>query len=191
MKKQNFTANKGNWLIISVVVLIVLFVVIQFYKVTHIELKTQTATVSTVYDKASSEALFIRDESVVEKAATGVTVPCFEDGDKINVKGNVAMQFSSSKAAANYSKYTDLTNQIKYYQTLEAQTVGQSANLETINEDIEQKVINYADGLCRNKIGDTAQELDSVLVRRQLIIGEDVDLLSIIENLRDKRNSYS
>ncbi len=191
MKKQNFTANKGNWLIISVVVLIVLFVVIQFYKVTHIELKTQTATVSTVYDKASSEALFIRDESVVEKAATGVTVPCFEDGDKINVKGNVAMQFSSSKAAANYSKYTDLTNQIKYYQTLEAQTVGQSANLETINEDIEQKVINYADGLCRNKIGDTAQELDSLLVRRQLIIGEDVDLLSIIENLRDKRNSYS
>ncbi|WP_297126695.1 HlyD family efflux transporter periplasmic adaptor subunit [uncultured Eubacterium sp.] len=191
MKKQNFTANKGNWLIISVVVLIVLFVVIQFYKVTHIELKTQTATVSTVYDKASSEALFIRDESVVEKAATGVTVPCFEDGDKINVKGNVAMQFSSSKAAANYSKYTDLTNQIKYYQTLEAQTVGQSANLETINEDIEQKVINYADGLCRNKIGGTAQELDSVLVRRQLIIGEDVDLLSIIENLRDKRNSYS
>lgn len=191
MKKQNFTANKGNWLIILVVVLIVLFVVIQFYKVTHIELKTQTATVSTVYDKASSEALFIRDESVVEKAATGVTVPCFEDGDKINVKGNVAMQFSSSKAAANYSKYTDLTNQIKYYQTLEAQTVGQSANLETINEDIEQKVINYADGLCRNKIGDTAQELDSVLVRRQLIIGEDVDLLSIIENLRDKRNSYS
>ena len=191
MKKQNFTANKGNWLIISVVVLIVLFVVIQFYKVTHIELKTQTATVSTVYDKVSSEALFIRDESVVEKAATGVTVPCFEDGDKISVKGNVAMQFSSSKAAANYSKYTDLTNQIKYYQTLEAQTVGQSANLETINEDIEQKVINYADGLCRNKIGDTAQELDSVLVRRQLIIGEDVDLLSIIENLRDKRNSYS
>lgn len=191
MKKQNFIANKGNWLIISVVVLIVLFVVIQFYKVTHIELKTQTAIVSTVYDKASSEALFIRDESVVEKAATGVTVPCFEDGDKINVKGNVAMQFSSSKAAANYSKYTDLTNQIKYYQTLEAQTVGQSANLETINEDIEQKVINYADGLCRNKIGDTAQELDSVLVRRQLIIGEDVDLLSIIENLRDKRNSYS
>ena len=191
MKKQNFTVNKGNWLIISVVVLIVLFVVIQFYKVTHIELKTQTATVSTVYDKVSSEALFIRDESVVEKAATGVTVPCFEDGDKINVKGNVAMQFSSSKAAANYSKYTDLTNQIKYYQTLEAQTVGQSANLETINEDIEQKVINYADGLCRNKIGDTAQELDSVLVRRQLIIGEDVDLLSIIENLRDKRNSYS
>lgn len=191
MKKQNFTANKGNWLIISVVVLIVLFVVIQFYKVTHIELKTQTATVSTVYDKVSSEALFIRDESVVEKAATGVTVPCFEDGDKINVKGNVAMQFSSSKAAANYSKYTDLTNQIKYYQTLEAQTVGQSANLETINEDIEQKVINYTDGLCRNKIGGTAQELDSVLVRRQLIIGEDVDLLSIIENLRDKRNSYS
>ena len=191
MKKQNFTANKGNWLIISVIVLIVLFVVIQFYNVTHIELKTQTATVSTVYDKVSSEALFIRDESVVEKSATGVTVPCFDDGDKINVKGNVAMQFSSSKAAANYSKYTDLTNQIKYYQTLEAQTVGQSANLETINEDIEQKVINYADGVCKNKIGDTAEELDSVLVRRQLIIGEDVDLLSIIENLRDKRNSYS
>lgn len=191
MKKQSFVANKSNWLIVSVIALIVLFVVIQFYSVTHIELKTQTATVSTVYDKVSSEALFIRDEVVVEQSASGVTVPCFDDGDKINVGGNVAMCFPSSKAAANYSKYSEYTSQIKYYQTLEAQTVGQSANLETINEDIEQKVINYADSVGKNQIGDTAQELDSVLVRRQLIIGEDVDLLSIIENLRDKRDSYS
>lgn len=190
MKKQSYNVNKSNVLIISVIVLIVLFVVIQFYKVTHIELKTQTATISTVYDKVSSEALFIRDESVVEKSPSGVTVACFQDGDKINVKGNVAMQFSSSKAAANYSKYAELTKQIKYYQTLEAQTVGQSADLETINEDIEQKVINYADGLAKNQIGDTAEDLDSVLVRRQLIIGEDVNLLSIIENLRDQRNNY-
>lgn len=190
MKKQSYNVNKSNVLIISVIVLIVLFVVIQFYKVTHIELKTQTATISTVYDKVSSEALFIRDESVVEKSSSGVTVACFQDGDKINVKGNVAMQFSSSKAAANYSKYAELTKQIKYYQTLEAQTVGQSADLETINEDIEQKVINYADGLAKNRIGDTAEDLDSVLVRRQLIIGEDVNLLSIIENLRDQRNNY-
>lgn len=190
MKKQSYNVNKSNVLIISVIVLIVLFVVIQFYKVTHIELKTQTATISTVYDNVSSEALFIRDESVVEKSPSGVTVACFQDGDKINVKGNVAMQFSSSKAAANYSKYTELTKQIKYYQTLEAQTVGQSADLETINEDIEQKVINYADGLAKNRIGDTAEDLDSVLVRRQLIIGEDVNLLSIIENLRDQRNNY-
>lgn len=190
MKKQSYNVNKSNVLIISVIVLIVLFVVIQFYKVTHIELKTQTATISTVYDKVSSEALFIRDESVVEKSPSGVTVACFQDGDKINVKGNVAMQFSSSKAAANYSKYAELTKQIKYYQTLEAQTVGQSADLETINEDIEQKVIDYADGLAKNQIGDTAEDLDSVLVRRQLIIGEDVNLLSIIENLRDQRNNY-
>lgn len=190
MKKQSYNVNKSNVLIISVIVLIVLFVVIQFYKVTHIELKTQTATISTVYDKVSSEALFIRDESVVEKSSSGVTVACFQDGDKINVNGNVAMQFSSSKAAANYSKYAELTKQIKYYQTLEAQTVGQSADLETINEDIEQKVINYADGLAKNRIGDTAEDLDSVLVRRQLIIGEDVNLLSIIENLRDQRNNY-
>lgn len=190
MKKQSYNVNKSNVLIISVIVLIVLFVVIQFYKVTHIELKTQTATISTVYDKVSSEALFIRDESVVEKSPSGVTVACFQDGDKINVKGNVAMQFSSSKAAANYSKYAELTKQIRYYQTLEAQTVGQSADLETINEDIEQKVINYADGLAKNQIGDTAEDLDSVLVRRQLIIGENVNLLSIIENLRDQRNNY-
>lgn len=190
MKKRFQNISKSDMLIVAVVVLIVLFVVIQFYKVTHIELKTQTAIVSTVYDKVNSEALFVRDESVIEKSPSGVTVACFQDGDKINVGGNVAMQFSSSKAAANYSKYAELSKQIKYYQTLDAQTVGQSADLETINADIEQKVINYADGLAKNQIGDTAEELDSVLVRRQLIIGEDVNLLSIIENLRDQRNNY-
>ena len=61
MKKLLDNVNKGNALIIAVILFIVLFVVYQCYSVTHIELKTQTATVSTVYDKVSSEALFIRD----------------------------------------------------------------------------------------------------------------------------------
>lgn len=190
MKKLLDNVNKGNALIIAVILFIVLFVVYQCYSVTHIELKTQTATISTVYDKVSSEALFIRDEVVIKDSSSGVTVACFDDGDKVNVGGNVAMKFASSKAAANYSKYEELTEQIKYYQTLESQTVGQSANLETINDDIEQKVIDYASAVGKNEIDDTADALDSVLVRRQLIIGEKVDLLSIIEELRTRRSEY-
>lgn len=191
MKKLFKNVDKEKLLILVVIMLILLFIGYQCYSVTHIELKTQTATVSTIYDKIESEVLFIRDEQVVKNNGSGVTVPCLQDGDKINVSGDIAMVFPSSKVATKFSRYSELARQVEYYENLEAQTVGQSANLETINEDIEQKVLDYAYGTSKNQIGDSAKNLDSVLVRRQLIIGEDVDLISIIQKLRQEMESYS
>ena len=106
MKKQSEKLNKSNAAIIAVILVIALVIGYEFYTVTHIELKTQTAVVSTVYEKINADALIVRNEKTIQNADSGVTVACFNDGDKAKVGANIGMVFSTlvlrGLAVSNY-----------------------------------------------------------------------------------------
>lgn len=190
MKKLFENVNKSNMAIIAVLALIVLIIAVEVYGVTHIQLKTQDATVSTAYEKITCDAIIVRDEQAVSNNASGVTVSCLSNGGKARVGGNVAMVFSDSAQASDYAKLTESKEQLEYYENLQAQTVGVSADLETVKKDIEQKIISYADSIADFDCAETADDLNSVLVRRQLVIGESVDLQSHISSINDSINQY-
>lgn len=186
--------KKDNIAIIIVVLLVLVYVFYECYSVTHIELETQTATLSTVYESVDATALVIRDEHTLKNASSGVTVPCLNNGDKINVGGNVAMTFSSDDDANNYSKYAELQSQIEYYENLESQTMGQAANVESINDEIDDNVDRYIRAIAAGSAADidsAGSAVNDSLLRRQMIIGENIDLLSIIQNLRNQAEQYS
>lgn len=190
MKKPVQKMNKGNAAILIAVMVILGIFCFEIYSVTHIELKTQTAQVSTVYEKISAPALVIRQEKVVPASESGITVACYNNSDKIKKGGNVGMVFSSEQAATGYSRYVDLEQQLAQYEALIAQTVGQSADLEIIDKDIQQKVVEYAEKLNRNNLNDEQENLNSVLIRRQILIGEQVDLQSYVTALTDEISKY-
>ena len=160
MKKQSEKLNKSNAAIIAVILVIALVIGYEFYTVTHIELKTQTAVVSTVYEKINADALIVRNEKTIQNADSGVTVACFNDGDKAKVGANIGMVFSSNEKASDYAKYLDYHTQLSYYEGLQSQTIGQSSDLQTANKDIEQKVISYSDALS-NRSEEHTSELQS------------------------------
>ncbi len=181
--------KRDNIAIIVAVVLILAYIIFQFYSVSHVELETQTATLTTVYDKIDAVAVAVRDESVINTSASGVTVPCLADGDKARVKGNVAMTFSSADAAEKYSQYSDIQEELKYYENLESMTVGQVANVETLDSEIGNRADEYIRTVSRKNVGGVAQrsaDLNESILRRQMLIGENVDLMSTIQDLRQK-----
>lgn len=190
MKKLLQNVNKGNLAMIIFVFIILAIFCAEVYSVTHIELKTQTAGVSTVYDTISANAVVVRKESVIPNSGDGITVVGCNNGDKIKKGGSVAMVFSSEQEAVSYSKYRELSRQLSQYESLNAQTVGQSADLETVDKDIEQKVVDYALSLDNNKITDEKENLNSVLIRRQILVGEQVDLQSYITSLTNELSQY-
>ena len=181
--------KRDNIAIIVAVVLILAYIIFQFYSVSHVELETQTATLTTVYDKIDAVAVAVRDESVINTSASGVTVPCLADGDKARVKGNVAMTFSSADAAEKYSQYSDIQEELRYYENLESMTVGQVANVETLDSEIGNRADEYISTVSRKNVGGVAQrsaDLNESILRRQMLIGENVDLMSTIQDLRQK-----
>jgi putative membrane fusion protein len=186
--------KKDNLAILIVVLLVLIYVFYECYSVTHIQLETQTATLSTVYESVDATALIIRDEHTVSNSTSGVTVPCLNNGDKINVGGNVAMTFSSNDDASAYSKYSELESELEYYENLESQTVGQAASVESINNEIDDDIDSYIRAIASNdttSVSSAGSTVNDSLLRRQMIIGENVDLVSIIQDLRKQVESYS
>ncbi len=184
----------NNISIAIAIALIFAYIAFEVYSVSHIEVKTETALISTVYEKIDAKALVIRDEQPVNKASGGITVPCFNDGDKINVGGNVAMRFSNQEAATNYSKYAEIQQSLAYYENLESQTLGQVASVESIDSELESDINTYIRNIAlRNTEGlsEAGEKVNDGLVRRQMIIGEKVDLLSIIQDLRQQAQQYA
>lgn len=188
MKKLKFNDSLAIGIVIA---LIVVYVFYQCYSVTHIELRTETAVTTTVYESIDATALVVRDEQIVA-GGSGVTVPTLSDGDKINVGGAVAIDFASNEDATAYSKYLDIQSQLDYYNELEAQTVGQAANVESINAKIDTNVDDYIRASANNNnLSKSADTLNSSLVQRQLIIGESVDFASITQELRKEAEELS
>ncbi len=184
--------DKNGIAMFVVIVLIFVYIGYQCYTVTHIGLQTQTAVTTTVYESIDAQALIIRDEHAIEKNGSAITVPSLNDGDKINTGGTVAYTFDSSESANSYARYNEIMEQLEYYDSLESQTVGQAANVESINKQIDINVDNYIRSLYNNEnVDDASQQINGALVQRQLIIGEKVDFSSITQELRKEAESYA
>lgn len=186
--------KKDNIAIIIAVLLVVVYIFYECYSVTHIDLETQTALTSTVYEKIDAQALVVRDEHTIDNASDGVTVACLEDGAKINVGGNVAMVFSSTENATNYSQYAEIQDSLEYYENLESQTMGQAANVESLNNEINENINDYIRSINNSDIEESSSAASAVndsLIRRQMVIGENIDFVSIIQNLRKQAEAFS
>lgn len=185
--------KRDNLAIVIVIALVLLYVFYECYSVFHIELETQTASLTTVYESIDSTAIAIRDEHTVSSTGA-VTVAGLNDGDKINVGGNVAMTFTTEEDASEYSKYLQTLQKLEYYEKLESQTVGQATNVESINKQINDDVDEYIRSIESGdieSINDTGDTVNDDLIRRQLLIGESVDLVNIIQDLRIQLSQYN
>ena len=184
--------RRNDVAIFIAIFLVVAYVFYECYSVTHIELVTETALPTTVYEQVDAQALVVRQEHIIDNADDGVTVASNENGAKIKVGGNVSMVLDSQKSASNYSKYVESRDRLEYYEDLRARSVGQAANVESINDDLHRQVNDYIRSLNTNKdIDDTADALNGSLVKRQLIIGEKIDFSAIISDLQQKTDKYS
>lgn len=180
--------------IVVAIVLIVAYIFVECYSVSHIKLETETAVTSTIYETIDATAIAIRDEHSLKSNSSGITVPSLSDGDKINVGGTVALSFPSQEDATSYSKLNELQTELSYYEALEAQTVGQAASVEAINSEINNDVDSYIQAIATGdveKVNSYGDRVNDILLRRQMIIGQNVDLVSIIQKLRGEISSYS
>ena len=176
------------------IIAIFVYIFVQFYSVTHIKLETVEAEKSITFESVSATAVVVRDEHTLQSPEGVVTVPCVGDGDKVNAGGNVAMTFSDTKKATDYSKYAEIQKEIAYYEKLETQTIAQTSSVESINSEVESKLNSYIRAMNNNDINalqETGNSINDSLLRRQMLIGEDVDLMKIIQSLNKELEKYS
>ncbi len=180
--------------IVAVVLIILVYIGVEVHKVTHIDVKTITATQSVVYETIEAKALVVRDEQPISTNSGGVTVPCIQDGEKVALDGNIAMTFNSSEDAKKYSDLQVLHSQLDYYLDLQTKSAGLNSDIATIDKDIIEDINAYVLSSSKGDISalsTDAEMINDKLTRRQLIIGQQIDFGAIITDLQSQINALS
>ena len=183
-----------NVAIVVAIVLILVYVIAESYTVNNSKLLTQMAVLSTVNETISTKAIIVRDEHVIANTSNGIVVPCYNDGDKIKNASNVAMVFDSQESASAYSKKQELEKEIQKYTKLQGQSSGIASNIDSLNKEIANNVDNYIRQLSSNsfdKIKSSSDSLNESLIRRQLLIGENVDFSAVLNDLNNEYNGLN
>lgn len=178
-------------LIVVVLILIAVYIFVEAYSVTHVDVETITAVTSTVYETIDAKAIVIRDEHTIDSSNGSVTVACVDDADKVKVNGNIAMQFASAEAAKAYSTSLALRQELDYYINLESKAAGMATDVASIDKDILGDVNDYIRKASNYKAGalsDSSLDLNDKLTRRQMIIGENIDFSSVKGDLQAQLN---
>jgi len=192
VNKNSDSIRKDVVVMILVLLIIAGYIFTECYKATHVDVETITAVTSTVYDTIEAKALVIRDEHIVNSNSGAVTVACVDDGAKVKVNGNIAMEFSSEDNARSYSALNTLHNQLDYYIELESKTAGLTTDIETIDRDILNDINSYvrsANSGTVEKLAAYTDDLNDKLTRRQMIIGQSIDFSAVKGDLQGQINA--
>lgn len=185
-ENKAFSKIKQNIALVLVFALVFAYMGIELNNVLNVKLETRTAVASTVYDVVEAKALVIRNEKAIENKTGAVTVPYVENGEKVKVGGRVAMQFASQESARTYADYLELQKELEYYVNMEKSTVGQAADVESLDKDILEDLNGYIRANAKSSslsAREYANELNDKLTRRQILIGEQIDFTSIIKSI--------
>ena len=189
-KKLKLSAQqKQNAAIIFVVLLIAVYIAVELYGAFNVSLQTQTALVSPVYETIDAKALVVRDEHVVAGKDGAVTLASVGDCEKVMLSGEIAKTFSSAEDASEYSQYLQLQDELEYYANMESQSIGMATDVESLDDTILQDVNEYVRAAARGNTKDVAEyasELNDRFTRRQILVGQDIDFSSVMNESEEK-----
>lgn len=171
------------------VLAIAVYIFAEAYSALHVDVETITAVTSTVYDSVEAEAIIIRDEHTIKNNSDFLTVAAVENGEKVKLNGNIAMEFDGDTAAKQYAKLQELNSRLTYYRELAGKSAGVASDVETVDAEILNSINEYVratDYSSVQKLPEYANVINDNLTRRQMIIGENVDFSEIINNLQSQ-----
>lgn len=173
---------------IAVVAVVAVFLLCQIPLISSNSLSTQIAVKSTAYDSVKTQAVFLRDEHLLDNS-DGIVVQNVVNGGKVAKNGEVAKVFGDRATAENYTKMLQLQEKIDYFNDLKSMTLGEAAGIETMNVAIHESV----NSIVRNKntnspvsIDGFEEELNDLLIRRQILVGKSIDFDATIAELNSQ-----
>jgi len=158
-------------------------------------IETEQAVSYTARDTIEAEqAYIIRTETVVESDAKGSYRYAIGNGQRVASGSVIADVYHSDNVVQSLAKIDDLDRQIKNLESLSNYSTGVVVDISQLNEQAHNSLVtllnsvqqgNFTD--CRNK----AQDLLSVINRRQTITGQSADFSSLISSLKVQRENLA
>ena len=187
--------NSLNFKIIAVVVALCVigsYVIYQTVLFSKAEIETQFALNEVVYKTIDTTGFVVRDEHFITNDVKGTTVSFAENGERVARGDTVSMVFASSEDAVSYLKITEIEKNIEHYEQLAGQANLQSLNVNTLNEKIDNELIDYLE--CRDAYDykgavEYANTYRDSLTGKQIATGEELDFTEKLAELKNELSS--
>ncbi len=181
---------KGSAILkIFLVLLAVVFIGNQVISSLYSPVKTENAVYFTAQDGLEIDGLIIRNETLVNYSGGGVMHYVTSDGSRVSKNGVIADIYGSENASITVSEIETIKNKISDIEDILSYNDIEAANLDLINERLEQRVNNF---VLASSTGDysnvaaKAEELLSSINRKQAAISDSVDFSAQLESLNSR-----
>mgnify|MGYP000915475588 CR=1 FL=1 len=176
--KSRIVKVVGYIMAIFLIVMIISQIVIKF----NVSYKEETALPYSTSRTVAFQAVFIRNEQVIDKNMSGVLSFAVSNGSKV-AKNSVVAQAYSSQQDINYqTQAKELEKKISSLKDAQALVGADNSQLDSFNKQISEKHLIYMDYIQKkdfSSASDVKNELYSLYIKRDIIKGE-------INNYNDK-----
>ena len=182
-------------------VLAVLVAVVLIYQVAHIgrsgsnKLNTQTALNRTISRSINTQGYVVREESRLSASVTGTLVPRVENGSKVRAGDPVAKIFAGEADAQLLLELDGVETEISYYENIsDLDSANIYENKSAYNQNISNALFALLDCINDNELSslqDYVQDLNVNVTKRQIAVGEPVNVTDRLAALYARRESLS
>lgn len=168
------------------------FLLHQFYSSVYKPITTESAEYYEAVDGLNVTGVIIRQENIILSDTQGVLHYVTNDGSRVAKGGTVASVYDSADASITVNRISELETQIKDIEELQGYNDLQAADLELVNQKINNAFSRLITGNSAGNFSGSAAastELLSAINRRQMITGENTDFSQKLSVLNSELGS--
>lgn len=177
-----------------IVIAFVLFMAVQVFSSKFEKFKIEEAVTLTVSDSIETTGFIIRDETCIKNRSSGAISYDKTDGSAVGKGGTVANIFASESQAADYRKTNEIKQNIESLRLINGETGSVAADLDTVNNAIESKIVSLLSKLNEKEyldLDEIKHSMTSSINQRQHIVGEESGYDEQISQLEAQLNEIS
>lgn len=177
---------------VILIVLVFFYIGYQVFQMSYNPIKTTLAQQEVVYDSVTKDAIFIRDEDVIQSSFSGTMVYSVKDGTRVEKGGTIADVFVSDSEASSYNQLNAMDKKIAYYEDILLQNNQGSTSIGVIDTNISTSINNYVRTVNSGWLESAQEQGDEIsdnITNRKITIGESIDVNSILNELYTQRSN--
>lgn len=148
---------------------------------------TENAVQTTVTEKIYTNGFIIRDENIIINNTSGVLSYSCQDGEAVQANGEIAKVYANESDAVSQTIADSLEAKKHDLENLQNNNVLGSVGIDTINNDINNRIITYLDDVNNCDLNAVISDSDKLLYsinHRQLYTGKIKNFNTEIDDLQ-------
>lgn len=191
MKKK----RQNGWQTLATLALCVAvmsYIGFQVYRSIFSHVDTELAVVHSVYESIETEGLVYRTETVIPATNSGHIYYTIENGTRVAKNNVIASVYSDAASGRIEQEMEQIDRQIAAFKAIQADASSERITLDVINEQTKDALFRLIQDTEIGSLAETENskfDILTLLSKKQLITGKNVDLSAKIRELETKKNS--